>query len=166
MIDFRIGHGFDVHRFADAASPAGGTTQRLGGLDVPVDHPLLAHSDGDVVLHAIVDAILGALGQGDIGDHFPDTDSRWAGADSQDLLNTVWQQARIAGYRLNNLDVTIVAQTPRLRDYKHPMAEVIARLMGSDRSRVNVKATTTERLGFVGRKEGIAVHAVVSLVAS
>lgn len=166
MIDFRIGHGFDVHRFAEPETVPEDVMQRLGGLDVPVERPLLAHSDGDVVLHAIADAILGALGHGDIGDHFPDTDSRWAGADSRELLASIWRQAESGGYQLNNLDVTIIAQVPRLGAYKRPMADVIAGLLSSDQSRVNVKATTTEKLGFVGRKEGIAVQAVVTLVKS
>ncbi|TGG95142.1 2-C-methyl-D-erythritol 2,4-cyclodiphosphate synthase [Natronospirillum operosum] len=160
MTDLRIGHGYDVHRFATDPGPA---TQKLGGLDVPVDYPLLAHSDGDVVLHAICDAILGALALGDIGTHFPDTDARWAGADSTELLRQVWSQATASGYGLGNLDVTIVAQTPRLQGYKGPMAEHIAQVLGAQRHQVNVKATTTEKLGFVGRREGIATHAVVLL---
>lgn len=161
MIDLRMGHGYDVHRFADEATPG---MQKLGGVEVPVSHPLVAHSDGDVVLHAVTDAILGALARGDIGDHFPDTDPRWARADSADLLRHVWMLAEETGYRLNNLDVTVVAETPRLKDYKGPMAERLAELLGSTRARVNVKATTTEALGFVGRREGIATHAVVTLV--
>ena len=165
MTDLRIGHGFDVHRFADTApQPDANLKQRLGGLDIPVQRPLLAHSDGDVVLHAVIDAILGALGQGDIGEHFPDTDARWKGADSIDLLHHVWSLAQQSGYRLNNLDVTIVAQAPKLAPWKRPMAEQIAQHLGALPSQVNVKATTTERLGFVGREEGIAVHAVVLLV--
>ncbi len=163
MIDFRIGHGYDVHRFADEAAPG---VQKLGGVEVPVTHPLLAHSDGDVVLHAVTDAILGALARGDIGDHFPDTDPRWARADSAELLSHVWGLATEAGYQLNNLDVTVVAETPRLKDHKVPMAARLATLLGAEGTQVNVKATTTEALGFVGRREGIATHAVVTLVRS
>ena len=160
MNDFRIGHGFDVHRFA---SDAAESMQKLGGVNVPVKYPLLAHSDGDVVLHAIADAILGALGKGDIGEHFPDSDDAWAGADSAELLRSVWVQAKVAGYQLGNLDVTIVAETPKISPHKAAMKDVIAHVLGADMNRINIKATTTERLGFVGRKEGIATHAVVLL---
>lgn len=169
MTDLRIGHGYDVHRFADTppdSASAPDLTQRLGGLDIPVRRPLLAHSDGDVVLHAVIDAVLGALGLGDIGDHFPDTDERWRGADSIDMLNHVWSLAQQEGFGLGNLDITIAAQTPRLAQWKRPMAVHIATHLGAQATRVNVKATTTERLGFVGREEGIAVHAVVLLAAS
>ncbi|MEX0584716.1 MAG: 2-C-methyl-D-erythritol 2,4-cyclodiphosphate synthase [Natronospirillum sp.] len=161
MIDFRMGHGYDVHRFATEASAH---TQRLGGVDVPVDFPLLAHSDGDVVLHALIDAILGAMAMGDIGTHFPDNDPAWANADSGDLLGHIWQTVSSMGYAINNIDLTVVAQTPRLQAYKTPMAVTIATLLNTTTDRVNVKATTTEQLGFVGRKEGIASYAVVTLV--
>lgn len=160
MTDLRIGHGYDVHRFAAEKTPG---TLKLGGIDVPSDYPLLAHSDGDVVLHAVADAVLGALALGDIGTWFPDTDARWAGADSSELLRQIWQQATERGYRLGNLDVTVVAQAPRLQSYREAMAAHIATLLGAGSEQVNVKATTTEKLGFVGRREGVATHAVVLL---
>lgn len=156
----RIGQGYDVHRFSD--SPTGGE-QKLGGIAVPVSHQLLAHSDGDVVLHAIADAVLGALGAGDIGEHFPDTDAQWAGMDSADLLAQVWLKAVDAGYTLGNLDVTIVAQAPKISPFKPAMRQRIAQLLEAREDQVNVKATTTEQLGFVGRREGIATYAVVLL---
>ncbi|WP_417683269.1 2-C-methyl-D-erythritol 2,4-cyclodiphosphate synthase [Pseudidiomarina aquimaris] len=151
----RIGHGYDVHKF--------GSTKPLllGAVEVPYEQGLLAHSDGDVVLHAITDAVLGALGKGDIGHHFPDTDERYAGADSAELLAHVVQIAAQEGYRLGNLDVTVIAQAPKLAPYISSMRERIATVLRANVNRVNVKATTTEKLGFVGRKEGIACHAVV-----
>lgn len=160
MNDLRIGHGFDVHRFAE--EPTGGL-QKLGGIDVPVERTLLAHSDGDVVLHALMDAILGALALGDIGTHFPDTDPQWSGVDSTELLRRVWQQATERGYGLVNLDVTVVAQTPKLLPYRSAMTEHITAVLGAPTDSVNVKATTTEKLGYIGRREGIATHAVVLL---
>lgn len=160
MNNFRIGHGFDVHRFALEVT---GGVQKLGGVSVPVQRKLLAHSDGDVVLHAVADAILGALGRGDIGEHFPDNDEAWAGADSAELLRSVWVQAKVAGYQLGNLDVTIVAETPKISPYKSAMKDIIAGVLGTDVSQVNIKATTTEQLGYIGRKEGVAAHAVVLL---
>ncbi|WLD59661.1 2-C-methyl-D-erythritol 2,4-cyclodiphosphate synthase [Salinispirillum sp. LH 10-3-1] len=156
----RIGHGYDVHRFSDDET---GGEQKLGGVAIPVTHRLLAHSDGDVVLHALADAVLGALGRGDIGEHFPDTDAAWSGADSAELLRTVWKFAEQAGFGLANLDLTIVAQAPKLSPYKAAMRERIAGLLGVTIDQVNVKATTTEKLGFVGRREGIATYAVVLL---
>lgn len=160
MTDLRIGHGYDVHRFAAQRAPG---NLKLGGIDVPSDYPLLAHSDGDVVLHAVADAVLGALALGDIGTWFPDTDERWAGADSSELLRQVWQQATERAFRLGNLDVTVVAQAPRLQPYREAMAAHIAQLLGGANDQVNVKATTTEKLGFVGRREGVATHAVILL---
>ncbi|WP_417688829.1 2-C-methyl-D-erythritol 2,4-cyclodiphosphate synthase [Pseudidiomarina sp.] len=151
----RIGHGYDVHKFGS------NKPLRLGGIEVPYEQGLLAHSDGDVVLHAVTDALLGALGKGDIGHHFPDTDDRYAGADSSELLAHVVQLAAQEGYRLGNIDVTVIAQAPKLAPYISSMRERIAAVLRADASRVNVKATTTEKLGFVGRKEGIACHAVV-----
>lgn len=151
----RIGHGYDVHKFGSDKPLI------LGGVEVQYDQGLLAHSDGDVVLHAVTDAVLGALGKGDIGHHFPDTDAKYAGADSAELLAHVVQLAAHDGFRLGNLDVTIVAQAPKLASYIMRMRERISEILRADRSRVNVKATTTEKLGFVGRKEGIACHAVV-----
>ncbi|MHA7881039.1 MAG: 2-C-methyl-D-erythritol 2,4-cyclodiphosphate synthase [Saccharospirillum sp.] len=157
----RVGHGFDVHRFDLNQGPE---EIRLGGVAVRAEHPLLAHSDGDVVLHAVCDALLGALGLGDIGEWFPDTEAQWAGADSATLLARVYDAVHQRGWQLGNLDVTIIAQAPRLGQYKAAMRERIATLLSADPDRVNVKATTTERLGFTGRKEGIATEAVCLLV--
>ena len=157
----RIGHGYDVHRFDPDSAEC---FIKLGGVDVPADHKLLAHSDGDVVLHALCDAILGALALGDIGEHFPDTSQQWKGADSRQLLKQVYQLALQQGYRLGNADITIAAQAPKLMNYKKTMQAVIAEDLGTEISNINVKATTTEKLGFVGRKEGIAVDAVCLLV--
>lgn len=156
----RIGHGYDVHRFADTATVA---TQQLGGVAIPVERPLLAHSDGDVVLHAIIDAILGALAWGDIGEWFPDTDAQWLNADSRALLQQLWHKVGAAGYGLGNVDVTVVAERPKLGAYKAAMRSAIATLLTAREDQVNVKATTTERLGFTGRGEGIACYAVVLL---
>ena len=153
----RIGHGHDVHRF-DADSPP--CNIRLGGVEVLSEHALLAHSDGDVVLHALCDALLGALALGDIGEHFPDTSATWRGVDSRDLLRQVYQLVQDRGYRLVNADITIVAQTPRLMAYKKAMQAQIAADLNTAVGNLNVKATTTEQLGFIGRKEGIAVDAV------
>lgn len=159
----RIGHGYDVHRFDENSAAC---NIKLGGLDVPAPHALLAHSDGDVVLHAVCDALLGAIGQGDIGEHFPDTSDDFLGADSRDLLTEVYQMVLDRGLSLGNVDITVVAQTPRLKDVKPAMKQSIAALLKADPGLVNVKATTTEKLGFVGRKEGIAVHAVCLLAES
>lgn len=153
----RIGHGYDVHRFG----PGDGLV--LGGVHIPFEHALVAHSDGDVLLHAVCDALLGALGQGDIGHHFPDTDPANAGIDSRLLLRRVMQLVRQAGWVLGNLDTTIVAQAPRMAPHIATMRENLAADMAATVAQVNVKATTTETLGFIGRQEGIAVHAVVLL---
>jgi len=153
----RIGHGYDVHRF-DVDSPPGNI--RLGGVEVPSEHALIAHSDGDVVLHALCDALLGALALGDIGEHFPDTSPTWRGADSRDLLRQVYQLVLDRGYRLVNADITIAAEAPRLMAYKKAMQGQIAGDLDTLIGNINVKATTTEKLGFIGRKEGIAVDAV------
>lgn len=154
---YRIGHGYDVHRF-DLTSPA--TNIKLGGIDVPSEHALLAHSDGDVVLHTLTDALLGAVGAGDIGELFPDTDDTWLNADSRELLRQAYQLVRSKGYELGNADITVAAQAPRLKDYKQQMTVQIAKDLNTEVQSINVKATTTETLGFVGRKEGIAVYAV------
>lgn len=156
----RIGQGFDVHRFDPASGP---TEVRLGGVNVPAPQSLLAHSDGDVVLHAVCDALLGAAALGDIGEHFPDNSPHWAGADSRHLLADVYRQVRELGYQLVNLDVTVIAQTPRLGDYKGQMKQAMAEILQVQPGQVNVKATTTETLGFTGRKEGIATQAVCLL---
>lgn len=154
----RIGQGFDVHRFQE------GRPLILGGVRIPHSHGLIGHSDADVLLHAVTDAVLGALGKGDIGTYFPDTDPAFKDADSAHLLSSVWEMARSAGYRLGNADATIIAQRPKMLPHIPAMRARIAELLESDVDRVNIKATTTEGLGFTGREEGIASLAVVCLV--
>lgn len=161
-MDFRIGHGYDVHKFGERNTVDGQLT--LGGVQVPYVRPLVAHSDGDVVVHALCDAILGALGAGDIGQHFPDQDPQYADIDSCLLLGEVLTMAHAAGWRIGNADLTVVAQAPRLAPYIPAMRERLARLLAVELACANVKATTTEKLGFTGREEGIAAHAVVLLV--
>lgn len=153
----RIGHGYDVHRLVE------GRKLILGGVDVPYAKGLLGHSDADVLLHAISDAILGAIGEGDIGRHFPDTDPAYKGADSIKLLQHVMGLADAKGYRIGNVDATIVAQRPKLAPFIQQMRQNIARALATDDDRVNVKATTTEELGFAGRGEGIAAYGVALL---
>lgn len=153
----RIGHGFDVHRFGP------GEHVMIGGVKLPFTHGFVAHSDGDVLLHALCDALLGACALGDIGRHFPDTDEAWKGADSRDLLRRVWALVQDAGWDVANLDVTIMAQAPKMAPHIESMREIIAGDLALSLSQVNVKATTTERLGFTGRGEGIAAEAVVLL---
>ena len=153
----RIGHGYDAHRFA-----AGGRLV-LGGVDIPHDKGLAAHSDGDVVLHALCDALIGAAGGGDIGKHFPDNDPQYENIDSRVLVRRVIETLSGDGLRVGNADVTIVAEEPRLAAHVAQMRANIAADLGVDAARVNVKATTTEKMGFVGRGEGIAAHAVVLL---
>ncbi len=150
----RIGHGFDVHAFG------GDKPLKLGGVLFKEHIGLLAHSDGDVLLHAVCDALLGAAAMGDIGRHFPDTDQQYAGADSSELLARVFQLVQGAGYKINNLDITVIAQTPRMANHIQLIEEHIANLLDVNINQINVKATTTEKLGYVGRKEGIAVHCV------
>jgi 2-C-methyl-D-erythritol 2,4-cyclodiphosphate synthase len=154
---FRIGNGFDVHAFAE------GRRLTIGGVTIPYERGLAGHSDADVLLHAIADAILGALALGDIGVHFPDMDARWKGADSRALLRHVMGLARERGYTVGNVDSTVVAQAPRLRPHVDAMRANIAADLGCDPSVVSVKATTTERLGFTGRGEGIAALATILL---
>ncbi|MDI5890953.1 2-C-methyl-D-erythritol 2,4-cyclodiphosphate synthase [Halomonas rhizosphaerae] len=154
----RIGHGFDVHRFG------AGDHLMVGGVAIPFDRGFVAHSDGDVLLHAVCDALLGACALGDIGRHFPDTDPAWAGADSRALLRHVAGLVGGAGYRVGNLDATLIAQAPKMAPHIGAMAGHIAADLGLSRGAVNVKATTTERLGFTGRGEGIAAEAVALLV--
>lgn len=154
----RIGQGFDVHQLV-AGRPC-----IIGGVNIPYEKGLLGHSDADVLLHTISDAILGALALGDIGKHFPDTDPSFKDADSIKLLEHVWQLAKDHGYKLGNADATIIAQAPKMASYIPEMVTVIARTLECEESQVNVKATTTERLGFTGRGEGIASQAVVLLV--
>ena len=153
----RIGHGYDVHRLVE------GRDLILGG--VKIDYPLglLGHSDADVLLHAVSDALLGAAGLGDIGRHFPDTDPAYKGADSGKLLAVVGQKIGDAGYKVGNIDVTMIAQKPKLKDHIPQMQRNIAAALGIDPGRVNVKATTEEKLGFTGSGEGMAGHAVCLL---
>ncbi len=158
MISFRIGHGFDVHAFG------GEGPVTLGGVKIDYPQGLLAHSDGDVVLHAVSDALLGAVALGDIGHHFPDTDAAFKGIDSRILLRKVFADVKALGYAIGNLDVTIMAQAPKMAPHIEAMLQVLAADLETQFNQVNVKATTTEKLGFVGRKEGIAVEAVVLLV--
>ena len=153
----RIGHGYDVHAFGD------GDWIVLGGVQIPHNKALLAHSDGDVALHALSDAILGALGLGDIGHHFPDDDPALKGVDSRVLLRKVVQHMQASGYEVGNVDVTIIAQRPKLASHIDTMQINIASDLETEPANCNVKATTTENLGFAGREEGIAVHAVALL---
>jgi len=154
----RIGHGFDVHQFGGEGPCI------LGGVPVPYQFGLLAHSDGDVVLHALSDALLGAIAAGDIGRHFSDQDPAYKGIDSRILLRHVYEMVEKAGYRLGNLDITIIAQAPKMAPHIDAMREIIAKDLKSTLQQINIKATTTEQLGFTGRKEGIAVEAVVLVV--
>lgn len=150
----RIGHGFDVHRFAENGSLI------IGGVNIPHTHGLEAHSDGDVLIHAICDALLGAAGWWDIGHHFPDDDMAFAGIDSRILLRRVYDDLTAAGWQVSNIDSTVVAQVPKLAPYIPQMRELLATDLYIESSAINIKATTTEKLGFVGRHEGIAAHAV------
>ncbi|PNH78110.1 2-C-methyl-D-erythritol 2,4-cyclodiphosphate synthase [Vibrio diazotrophicus] len=154
----RIGHGFDVHKFGGEGPVI------IGGVAVPYEQGLIAHSDGDVALHALCDALLGAIAAGDIGKHFPDTDDKWKGADSRELLKDVYHRVKESGYRLGNADVTIIAQAPKMAPHIEAMCAAIAQDLETDIGNINVKATTSERLGFTGRKEGIACEAVVLLM--
>ena len=154
----RIGHGYDVHRLVADRKLI------MGGVDIPWEKGLLGHSDADVLLHAIADAILGAIGEGDIGKHFPDTDQAYKGADSLKLLAHVIALADARGYRLGNLDATIIAQQPKMAPHIPAMRENIARVLNATIEQVNVKATTEEGLGFSGRGEGISAHAVVLML--
>ena len=153
----RIGHGYDVHKLVE------GRDLIIGGVKIEHSLGLLGHSDADVLLHAVSDALLGAAGLGDIGKHFPDTDPQYKGADSLKLLQIVAQRVQEAGYRVSNIDVTMIAQRPKLRPYIPQMEQNIASAAGIDVSRVNVKATTEERLGFTGEELGMACHAVCLL---
>ena len=150
----RIGHGYDVHAFADDRKCI------IGGVDIPYERGLLGHSDADVLLHAISDSLLGAAALGDIGKHFPDNDPAYEGADSLVLLGRVVELLSSRGYRINNIDATVIAQAPKMAPYIEKMRENIARVLEVEIDRVNVKATTEEKLGFTGRKEGISAHCV------
>ncbi|WP_420589568.1 2-C-methyl-D-erythritol 2,4-cyclodiphosphate synthase [Bacterioplanoides sp.] len=156
----RIGHGFDVHKFGE------GEFVTLGGVQIPYEKGLIAHSDGDVALHALSDALLGAAALGDIGKHFPDTDDAYSGADSRVLLRHVVELICDKGYRVGNVDITIIAQAPKMAPHIQAMRENIAADLNVRLDDVNVKATTTEKLGFEGRKEGISTHAVALLLVA
>lgn len=153
----RIGHGFDVHKFGGEGPIV------MAGVKIPYEKGFLAHSDGDVAIHALCDAILGALCLGDIGNHFPDTDAEYENIDSRILLRHVVSLMKERDYKLGNADITIAAQAPKMAPHLLAMREVLASDLDADIDQVNVKATTTEKLGYVGRKEGIAVHTVVLL---
>ena len=157
MGSFKIGHGYDVHKLV------GGRDLILGGVNVPHNLGLLGHSDADVLLHAIMDSILGALALGDIGRHFPDNDNKYLGISSMKLLSEVNAIMKNAGYRIGNLDATVIAQKPKLMGYIDEMRKNVADVLECPISSVNIKATTEERLGFTGREEGISSHAVVLL---
>jgi len=163
----RIGNGYDVHAFDDVVSNQHAVENHitLGGVEIPHEAPLKAHSDGDVLIHALCDALLGALALGDIGQHFPDTDDAFKGVDSKLLLKKVISLIEKKGYQLNNCDCTIVAQTPKMAPHINTMRQVLSALLNVENDAVSVKATTTEQLGFTGRKEGIAVYAVVLLTS-
>lgn len=156
----RIGHGYDVHRLVE------GRDLILGGVKIAYEKGLLGHSDADVLLHAVSDALLGAAGLGDIGKHFPDTDPKYKGADSLELLRVVAKRVGEAGYRVSNIDVTMIAQRPKLKDHIPQMVLNIASAVGIAPDRVNVKATTEEKLGFTGTGEGMSCHAVCLLEES
>jgi len=162
VADIRVGHGYDVHRFAD--SSASTKPLLLGGITIPFGRALEAHSDGDLLLHALCDALLGAMGKGDIGQHFPDDDPRFANADSSLFLSQIIDLLASDNWLLGNTDITVVAQAPKLAPYRVAIASNIAKLLGIATDRVNVKATTTERMGFTGREEGLACYAVVLLI--
>ena len=151
----RIGHGFDAHRFGE------GDSVTIGGIAIPHSHGLIAHSDGDVLIHAICDAILGAMALGDIGKHFPDNDPAFKNIDSAELLKSVMQSANDKGYVVGNLDCTVIAQAPRLGAHIPAMQSKLSGLLNVEVDAVNVKATTTEKMGYTGRGEGVSAHAVV-----
>lgn len=154
----RIGHGYDVHRFCDDRP------LYLGGVNIPYDKGLLGHSDADVLLHAICDALLGAAALGDIGRHFPDSDSAYKGIDSKKLLKATVELLSEKGYTVGNIDATVLAEEPKLAPYIEKMERVIADIVGVDIDNINVKATTEEGLGFTGNKQGIAAHAVAIII--
>lgn len=152
---YRIGHGYDVHQFGE------GDFIILGGVKIPYHHGLIAHSDGDVLIHALCDALLGSIAAGDIGQHFPDTDDRYKNISSSVLLNETCQLLQKDNYSIVNIDVSIIAQAPKMSPFIQTMREHLAEILKLSVSQVNVKATTTEKLGFIGREEGVAVHCVV-----
>ncbi len=150
----RIGHGYDAHRFEP------GTRLVLGGVEIEYDRGLAAHSDGDVLIHALCDALIGAAGLGDIGQHFPDTDAAYENIDSRVLLRHVMKRLEYRGFRVQNVDITVIAQAPRIGAYLQQMRANLSADLGVQPGELNIKATTTERMGFTGREEGIAAHAV------
>jgi len=153
----RVGQGFDAHRFQD------GNAVVLGGVTIPFDKSLAAHSDGDVLLHAICDALLGAAALGDIGRHFPDSNDEYKGADSRDLLREVVRLVRDAGYMIDNIDATLIAERPKISAHVEAMRDNLAADTDIDKAQVNIKGTTTEKMGFTGRGEGIAASAIILL---
>ncbi len=153
----RIGHGYDAHRFAENRKLI------LGGVSIDYELGMQAHSDGDVVIHALIDALLGAAGMGDIGGHFPDTSADYENIDSRILLRDVMAKLKGEGYRVGNADITIIAQAPKMKPHLPEMKQILAADLEIDQRRLNIKATTTEGMGFAGRREGIATHAVVLL---
>lgn len=157
LLMFRIGQGFDVHQLTE------GRPLIIGGITIPFEKGLFGHSDADVLLHTVADACLGAIGEGDIGKHFPDTDPSFKDADSSMLMQHVWKLVKEKGYELGNADCTIIAQKPKMAPYIEQMRARIAELLEAEPEQINVKATTTEKLGFTGRGEGIAAQAVVLL---
>ncbi len=154
---FRIGHGYDVHRYGS------GDHIILAGIRIPYHAGFIAHSDGDVLIHALCDALLGAIAAGDIGQHFPDSDTRYKNINSALLLQNVLEMVAQHGYCIANIDTTIIAQSPKLSPYIQPMREQLGQIMSLNSEQINIKATTTEQLGFTGRKEGLAVHAVAMI---
>ncbi len=157
-MDMRVGQGFDVHAFCE------GRKLVLGGVEIPYKYGLAGHSDADVLVHAVCDALLGAAGLGDIGQHFPDDDPQYAGIDSMELLAHVIDSLKERGWVLNNLDATVIAQAPKLAPFIAVMCKRFTEVLAVELTQVNIKATTTEQLGFTGRGEGIAAQAIVSLV--
>ena len=155
MLNFRIGHGYDVHALVNERKLI------LGGVEIPHEKGLLGHSDADVMLHALMDALLGAVSLGDIGKHFPDSDNTYKGISSMCLLEKVAELLKENGYKLSNADITVIAQKPKLLPYINEMKANVSRVLGCDEAQINIKATTEEKLGFTGREEGISTHAVV-----
>lgn len=156
----RVGFGYDVHRFSENRKLI------LGGVEIPHEKGLLGHSDADVLLHSITDALLGAVAKGDIGSHFPDTDPAWKDADSAVLLVKVWKDIRADGWLLGNIDATVVAERPKLRPFMDTIRHRIAELLECDTDQISVKATTNEKMGFAGREEGVAAYSICSLTRS
>jgi 2-C-methyl-D-erythritol 2,4-cyclodiphosphate synthase len=157
LFDLRVGHGFDLHRLE------AGEGVTLGGVFIPCAYRVVAHSDGDAAIHALCDALLGAIGRGDIGEWFPDTDPAFAGADSRELLKAIMRAVTEAGYAVVNADLTIIAQAPKIAPHKSAMVAALAPLLGVSADRINLKATTHEGVDAIGRKEALSVHAVVLL---